>query len=294
MKTLLWIFTIVFFSLSWWWYVCPHKQVCPFGNYSLERSLPVENASKATNDKGDELMSDQMTPAQMTSFDAGEVFFNWSSDRPYISGNFTKIRDSILQTLGETDLLKITGYYAVAEENKTAFPDLGFARANKSKLLFRSLGSDRFRLESAKIVELLDSDRGRPQAAVSFERMVQNASIRDIGEKVIINFPYASDDMLENPQVDAYLSDLVDQLKNSGEYAYIVGHTDDSASAQRNLSLGWQRANTIRSLLLSKGLSANQIISESAGESDPIASNDTKEGRRQNRRVEVTILKDLN
>ena len=70
----------------------------------------------------------------------------------------------------------------------------------------------------------------------------------------------------------------------------IVGHTDNTASAARNMRLGQMRADAIKNLLVRKGLSPGRITTESQGESNPIASNNTPDGRKENRRVELTII----
>jgi OOP family OmpA-OmpF porin len=107
---------------------------------------------------------------------------------------------------------------------------------------------------------------------------------------MVINFPHASDEMLTNVKLNEYLDDLVDRLKTTSEKISLVGHTDSTASPRRNQALGQKRANAIKNLLIAKGLSADRIRTESKGETTPIASNDTANGRQQNRRVELTII----
>ena len=230
----------------------------------------------------------------LIAWNAGKILFRWSGDKPITGPSFALVRDSILEALGDEDHLKIIGQYYRDEDNSSVFPNLGYARANQIKLLFRDLPSNRFELDYAVLRGDTAGQAPHPFSASVLRRVVKNASIREIGGKVIINFPYASDELIIEPEVEAYLDDLVAQLKHTSERVLVVGHTDNSASMRRNLSLGWMRANAIRSLLLRKGLPANRIITESKGEAYPIASNATEEGRIKNRRVEVTIIKDQN
>ena len=68
----------------------------------------------------------------------------------------------------------------------------------------------------------------------------------------------------------------------------IIGHTDNTGSDAINQPLSVSRANSVNNYLLSCGVSAAQIKSvEGQGSTNPVASNATKEGRQQNRRVEV-------
>ena len=66
----------------------------------------------------------------------------------------------------------------------------------------------------------------------------------------------------------------------------VVGHTDSRGSASYNQELSQRRAAAVAAVLVREhGISASRVASRGAGESSPIASNDTKEGRAQNRRV---------
>ncbi|HLU19091.1 MAG TPA: OmpA family protein [Pusillimonas sp.] len=69
-----------------------------------------------------------------------------------------------------------------------------------------------------------------------------------------------------------------------------VGHTDSIGTEQYNQGLSERRANTVKNYLVSKGIDPNRIYTEGKGELQPIASNATREGRAQNRRVEIEIV----
>ena len=69
--------------------------------------------------------------------------------------------------------------------------------------------------------------------------------------------------------------------------ATIEGHTDSVGSDAYNMKLSERRANAARDYLVSQGIDAGRITTQGFGESKPVASNDTEEGRAQNRRVEV-------
>jgi len=69
----------------------------------------------------------------------------------------------------------------------------------------------------------------------------------------------------------------------------VVGHTDSTGSNDTNMRLSQQRANTVAGSLISQGVSANRVYTTGVASSQPIASNDTADGRAQNRRVTVTL-----
>ena len=69
----------------------------------------------------------------------------------------------------------------------------------------------------------------------------------------------------------------------------IYGYTDSTGSAEYNLKLSEQRAASVKTYLATKGISSTRFNTSGLGIADPIATNDTPEGRSQNRRVEFAI-----
>ena len=68
----------------------------------------------------------------------------------------------------------------------------------------------------------------------------------------------------------------------------IDGHTDSDGSDEYNQVLSEKRANSVKNFLVSQGVTA-EITTKGYGESKPVASNDTAEGKQKNRRVEIII-----
>lgn len=71
----------------------------------------------------------------------------------------------------------------------------------------------------------------------------------------------------------------------------IKGHTDNVGDDEYNQKLSQMRADAVKKYLVSKGLLETRITAQGFGEKMPIASNDTKEGREKNRRVEFIVIK---
>lgn len=67
----------------------------------------------------------------------------------------------------------------------------------------------------------------------------------------------------------------------------VAGHTDSRGSDEYNMVLSMERAEAVRNYLISKGIAADRLTSKGYGESQPIADNNTDEGRFKNRRVEL-------
>ena len=91
------------------------------------------------------------------------------------------------------------------------------------------------------------------------------------------------------PDAEKILNDLATVLKEAGITAFrIDGHTDSMDTDEHNQVLSENRANSVKSYLASQGVTA-EITTHGYGESRPVATNDTAEGRQQNRRVEIIV-----
>ena len=90
----------------------------------------------------------------------------------------------------------------------------------------------------------------------------------------------------------ARLTEFADKLKadNKNVYLEVQGHTDSTGSADANLRLGQARADAVRLFLNQHGIALNRISTISYGATAPVASNKTKDGRAQNRRVLIIVL----
>jgi len=87
------------------------------------------------------------------------------------------------------------------------------------------------------------------------------------------------------------LDELVAYLKNKPSVKIeIAGHTDNVGNKQDNKQLSQERAQVVKNYLLENGIDEKRLRAKGYGESEPIATNDTPEGRQQNRRTEVRIL----
>jgi outer membrane protein OmpA-like peptidoglycan-associated protein len=69
----------------------------------------------------------------------------------------------------------------------------------------------------------------------------------------------------------------------------VIGHTDSDGTEEYNQALSERRAQAVRDYMVSEGVDASIIDASGQGESNPIASNATKEGRAENRRVDIHV-----
>lgn len=111
------------------------------------------------------------------------------------------------------------------------------------------------------------------------------------GIKVKIeNLFFATNKTYILPQSEQSMSDLANfLLDNPSVKIHVVGHTDAVGTDEANQILSEGRANSVRNDLIKRGVAAERITAEGKGEKEPVADNDTEEGRQLNRRVEFTI-----
>lgn len=87
------------------------------------------------------------------------------------------------------------------------------------------------------------------------------------------------------------LSELAEVLNKKPDWRLqIAGHTDNVGDDQANLVLSKKRAESVKRFMESKGIAADRLVALYFGETQPIADNNTPEGRQKNRRVEMTII----
>jgi len=93
------------------------------------------------------------------------------------------------------------------------------------------------------------------------------------------------------PEGKAKLDDLVSKIQGVNlEVIIAVGHTDSIGSDAYNQKLSVRRSEAVKAYLVSKGVEKNRVYTEGKGEKQPVADNKTKEGRAQNRRVEIEVV----
>lgn len=101
-----------------------------------------------------------------------------------------------------------------------------------------------------------------------------------------IEFNFDSHELL--PKGMAYLNDIIDLISSYPQLKLrIIGHTDNIGSDEFNEELSVKRAKSVYNYFIEKGLNSTYLTYEGRGNKEPLAHNDTKAGRKRNRRVEL-------
>lgn len=93
------------------------------------------------------------------------------------------------------------------------------------------------------------------------------------------------------PRAEKILDETANILLSKPNATYQVnGYADNQGTAAYNQGLSERRANAVRDYQISRGVPASQLVARGLGESDPVATNTTRDGRAQNRRVEMRLV----
>ena len=132
------------------------------------------------------------------------------------------------------------------------------------------------------------------QRAKTLEQNIKGARVERVGEGILVTFDSGllfdfDSDVLREP-ARANLRELAASFTSYPDTELlIVGHTDSKGEDDYNLRLSERRSNAAADYLASQGVTRTRVRTAGRGENEPVAQNDTEDGRQANRRVEVAI-----
>jgi outer membrane protein OmpA-like peptidoglycan-associated protein len=135
----------------------------------------------------------------------------------------------------------------------------------------------------------------RQEAKLRAELDRTGVSVTRIGDNITLNMPGNITFATDSSDLNAGFFDVLGSVSlvvNEFEQTVVevAGHTDSTGSDAYNQQLSERRANAVSAYLRTRQVLGDRIISVGMGEARPIASNDTPDGRQQNRRVELTLV----
>ena len=134
------------------------------------------------------------------------------------------------------------------------------------------------------------------EQADTLRRQLENLQLRQTESGVVVTLGdvlFETGETQLRPEAMESLVEVVDLLQSEPDKDIrIEGHTDSTGNAETNIRISQQRADAVLEALVSLGVEATRITSAGMGQDFPIASNDSEDGRAQNRRVDVILLDD--
>lgn len=187
-----------------------------------------------------------------------------------------------------------TAYAQIAAENQRK--DQAYERLSEGQRRLRYAAENRaLRAEASLSREKQAREEAEQRARAAIRSLEEIAKIKDEQRELVITlsgavlFKSGQADLL--PIARETLSRVAEVLKSQSEGTNIVveGHTDARGSTMMNENLSQARAAAVRLYLIQLGVDPTRISAVGKGESEPIASNETAEGRANNRRVEIHV-----
>ena len=172
----------------------------------------------------------------------------------------------------------------------SAVAQLGSERSQVSQL-----GSQLAQTQSGLAAETDARKAAEARAARAMESLNKIAQVKEEARGMVITlsgqvlFVTGKSELL--PAARDQLDQVAEALKDQGDVKPMVveGYTDSVGSDTNNQKLSKDRAESVRAYLVSKGVPSDKITSVGKGKANPVASNDTPDGRANNRRVEIVV-----
>lgn len=317
-----WIVLLLLWMLgSAWWHVCKIKYLCaddaPAAVLPPETTLPTTppGADGFTIADGNRFRLD--LPGNFSFAKSGaNANLNTLTPAP---GNALETMVAYLKANpGRT--LKIIGYYDPLETNKTTFANLGLARAEGVKqhliqqgipaaslttkgvernLTFTARGDSLYggldfafggTLAAPDTLAATPPEPATVAAGITEEGLAANEKYKSVFEPINLYFPLGEANYIKTGETAKFFDEAVKYLATHKDKKLVLtGYTDNTGPDATNLRLSRDRANDVKAKLRKSGIPAGQIVADGKGEANPKASNQTREGRKANRRVTVVV-----
>lgn len=297
---------VLWLVVATWWFNSKYDQLDTYGNPNCEIPFIVSDGNFQT--KSD-----------------NSIIFELSDWEPTIPMQALSSLKSVALYLANNSEKKLilTGRFGTTELNDSDFPNNGIARAEAIKKELVSYGAPEKLIEvKADSVAELTLTCGKIMTAIDFNFEKQNEIAQTVPteEKIKNEENNSSTENVDtiiktestfqenktyivfykentfkpevDEEMDTYLKSLANYLKeHPKDRLLLMGHTDNIGDKSKHFNFGKYRARKLRDVLLEYKIEKRRIKTDSKGSSKPLESNKTPEGRFQNRRVEISIIK---
>jgi outer membrane protein OmpA-like peptidoglycan-associated protein len=147
---------------------------------------------------------------------------------------------------------------------------------------------------SAIIAPIETNENANDKATATVEAVEEEKSLVEV-EKLLftpldVYFETAKSGIIRTPEIENFYNTAKESLRaNPEKKLSVIGHTDNDGTHATNDPLSVKRANILKDMLIKEGFSESQLIISGKGKREPIASNESAEGRAKNRRVTINI-----
>jgi len=147
--------------------------------------------------------------------------------------------------------------------------------------------------QAAQIQELTSTARQALERATDAGQLAEGKFLYSVVYTDADGLVFDTNSSALSSGVQTQLSELASTLiaENENVYLEIQGYTDSTGDQEYNEWLGQRRADSVRRYLHTQGVALDRMATISYGEDEPVAANDTAEGRAENRRVVIVVLR---
>ena len=296
--------TAFFVFLLWsifgmWYHSCIIKESCG----ETKTKVVTETEVKTNNIEASETSSTEPSNPFELKDEKGNLIFTFPDNLGIKSNDLNvsfpndinEFNESVFKFLNDNQNkeLLITGLLNSDDSNNNA--SLGLHRANFIKDILVKYGINADKLSvSSKLNDFSYDSKGNYKGGILFDFIdITEEKLKEIESGIANKTLYSgfgSKEFAPDNTLQAYALELKNYLnKYPNKSANIVGHTDSVGDLEANDWYGMERAKNVKRYLESQGIAENRLLASSKGETEPIESNGTLEGRRKNRRIEINV-----
>lgn len=223
-----------------------------------------------------------------------EFYFSRKSSEPKLSKNTYKELKSISNYLKKSNQkIQITGLFLQDEFKQH---ELGFARADEVKKILMKFGAPKNSIELASrenSTPIIPEGTEDIYNAIEFDFIAPNLIyFKSLQAGKEVRFDAASDDLIETEEMRAFIYMACEYVQQHPKTIIsCIGHTDNRGDKIANQKLSEDRAKDVAEYLIEYGVPAKNVEAIGVGEILPLHDNDTENGRKFNRRVEIKLIK---
>jgi OmpA-OmpF porin, OOP family len=274
-KPLLWLLTLLWFLLGIWWYSSSNCTNC---------------ATEASINIAKNLAGFSVSDGNWNLSSSNNLRFGKSGNTPVLGADITSLMDSLVlyAKANPTKKITVTGHYTPDEKNSTSFNNLGLARADALKEILVSKGVNATNIFTESSLDAVLSF----SPADTLVGGITMAFTKTLGlfDPRTVYFNTGKNTLNVDAELKDYLAKATAYLKeHTDKKLMITGHTDNVGNPATNVALSANRAAFVKAELVKQGMKDASIETEGKGMADPIADNNTAEGKAKNRRVTIQL-----
>jgi OmpA-OmpF porin, OOP family len=283
-KPLFWLLTLLWFAAGIWWYSTSICTTCA--------TTPAANVAN-TN-----LPGFAVADSSWNLSTADNLRFGKSANAPVLGTVMPSILDSlsVYAKNHPNKTITVTGHYTADEKNATTFQNLGLARADELKKLLIAKGvNEKNIFTESKMDDVLtfnpaDTLVGGITMVINSANTPVAAVKEDLFQPRTIYFNTSQSTLKVDAALKDYLQKANAYLQTHPDKKLIVtGHTDNVGKPEVNVELSAGRAAFVKAQLTKQGIANDRMQSSGKGMTEPIADNNTADGKAKNRRVTIQL-----